>query len=341
MKTGLKGAIGIALSALLSWWTLRDVSLGTVAQELARSSVPLFLASAVCATLIFPLRARRWRTILHPVAPNLPFMPLWRSTAIGMMVNNLVPARAGEIARAYALTRETSVPFATSIASLAVDRLFDMLILLLLAVAAVFDPAFPRDAQIGGQSLGNLAQGSIVFVALLIGALYCLAFFPSQLVRAFELFARSVSPKIEEKGKAALVRFSEGLSVLKSPRRFGAVFGWTLAHWLLNAFAFWLGFKAVGIDLPFSAAVFLQTLIAVGVAVPSAPGFFGFFEKLATVGLGIYGVGATQATSWAIGFHILSFIPITVIGLYYFTRLGLRLREIGNAGALPAPEPAA
>jgi len=338
MKTGLKGAIGIALSAVLLWWTLREVSIGTVIGELSRSNPLLFLASAICATLIFPLRARRWRTILHPVAPNLPFGPLWRSTAIGMMVNNLVPARAGEIARAYALTRETTVPFATSVASLAVDRLFDLLILMLLAVAAVLDPAFPRDAEIAGQSLGTLAQGSIVIGIVLVGLLYCLAFFPLQLVRAFELFARRVSPRIEERGKQALVRFSEGLSVLKSPRRFSAVFGWTLAHWLLNAFAFWLGFKAVGIELPFSAAVFLQTLIAVGVAVPSAPGFFGVFEKIATVGLGIYGIGATQATSWAIGFHILSFIPITIMGLYYFTRLGLRFREISNQGAGPVPQ---
>ena len=206
-----------------------------------------------------------------------------------------------------------------------------MLVLLLLAVAAFLDPAFPRDATIAGQSLGDLARGSIVLVFFLLAALYSLAFFPSQLVRAFEIFARRVSPALEEKGKSALLRFSEGLSVLRRPGRFVSVLLWTIAHWLLNAFAFWLGFEAVGIDLPFSAALFLQTLIAVGVALPSAPGFFGFFEKLATVGLAIYGVGATQATSWAIGFHILSFIPITLIGLWYFARLGLHLKEIDSA----------
>jgi len=336
VKTGLRGAVGIALSALLLWWTLRDVSMAVVMRELANSSWPLFLASTICATLTFPLRARRWKTILHPVAPDQPLGPLWRSTAIGMMVNNLVPARAGEIARAFALTRETSVPFATAVASLAVDRLFDVLVLLLLAVIAFLDPAFPRGAQIAGQSLGGLAQGSVVLVTLLVVVLYCLAFFPSQLVGAFELFARRVSPRVEERGKAALVRFSDGLSVLKNPGQFIAVLAWTVAHWLVNALAFWIGFKAVGLDLPFSAALFLQTLIAVGVALPSAPGFFGFFEKLATVGLGIYGVGADQATSWAIGFHILTFIPITAIGLWYFTRLGLRFKEISGAGGTSA-----
>jgi len=331
LKPSWRSVIGIALSAVLLWWTLRDVSIARVWNELAHANLPLFLGSALCATLIFPLRAFRWRTILQPVAPDQPLGALWRSTAIGMMANNIFPARAGEIVRAYALTRQTEVPFATSIASLAVDRLFDMLVLLLLAVAAFLDPAFPREATVAGQSLGSIAEGSIVFVLGLLVALYTLAFFPRQMVRAFEIFARRISPALEERGKAVLLKFSEGLSVLRHPGRFSAVLAWTVAHWLLNALGFWLGFKAVGMTLPFSAALFLQTLIAVGVALPSAPGFFGVFEKFATVGLAIYGVGATQATSWAIGFHILSFIPITSIGLWYFVRLGLHLSDVNTA----------
>jgi glycosyltransferase 2 family protein len=328
MKFSWKGALGIVLSVVLLVWTLRGVSLAAVWTELERSNLLLFLASAVAATLIFPLRAFRWRIILEPVAPGLPIGPLWRSIAIGAMANNLIPARAGEIARAYAVTRETPVSFASALASLAVDRLFDMVVLLGLGLAAVLDPTFPRGARVAGQTLGHLAQGSIVLVILLVGGLYLLAIFPSQLVRAFEIFARRVSPTVEERGKSALLRFSAGLSVLKSPGRFLAVLAWTTAHWLMNALAFWLGFLAVGIHLGFSGALFIQLLIAMGVALPSAPGFFGVFEKLATVGLAIYGVSATAATSWAIGFHILSFIPITVIGIYYVSRLGLTFREL-------------
>ncbi len=335
MKFNWKSAIGIALSVALLVWTLRGVSLAAVWVELERSNLWLFLASAVAATLIFPLRAIRWRIILEPVAPGLPLAPLWRSIAIGGMANNLIPARAGEIARAYALTRETSVSFASSLASLAVDRLFDMVGLLALGVIAVFDPSFPRDARVAGQSIGHLAQGSLVLVVLLLGALYMLAIFPSQLVRAFEIFARRVSPTVEERGKSALLRFSAGLSVLKRPGRFIVVLAWTIAHWLMNALAFWLGFLAVGIHLGFSAALFLQLLIALGVALPSAPGFFGVFEKLATVGLAIYAVSPTAATSWAIGFHVLSFIPITVIGIYYFSRLGLSFRELSAQSETP------
>jgi hypothetical protein len=60
-------------------------------------------------------------------------------------------------------------------------------------------------------------------------------------------------------------------------------------------------------------------------------GFLGVFEAAARTGLTVYGVNATQATSWAIGFHLLSFIPITVMGAIYFARLGLHFGELAGA----------
>jgi uncharacterized protein (TIRG00374 family) len=111
--------------------------------------------------------------------------------------------------------------------------------------------------------------------------------------------------------------------------------GWTLAHWLLNALGFWLAFKAVGITAPFSAALFLQAFIALGTAVPALPGFFGVFEYMSVQGLSVYGVSQQQAATWAIGYHLFSFVPITLIGAYYFARLGVRLRDLQ-----PSPEPA-
>lgn len=318
----------MALSVGLLWWTLHGVSLGRVAQELERANPWLFAIATVFATLIFPLRARRWRTILDPVFARLPFDPLWRATAIGMMVNNVVPARAGEVARAYVLTRETQVPFATSIASLAVDRVFDAIVLLLLAFTAVLDPSFPQGVSIGGQSVQRWAIGGAALVGILVGLLYALVFFPAELIRLFELFARRLSPKLEARGRAALETFAQGLSVLRSPGHFLAVFLWTVVHWLCNGLGWWISMRAVGIRVPFTAALLLQALVALGVAVPAAPGYFGVFETVGVLGLGIYGVPAALATSWALGFHILSFLPITLIGVFYSTRLGFNLRDL-------------
>jgi uncharacterized protein (TIRG00374 family) len=245
------------------------------------------------------------------------------------MANNVAPARAGEFARAYALSRETPrIPFSSAFASLAVDRIFDAFVVLLLMLAAMFDPAFPRGQLVAGQPVGNwVGSGTMVAVAVL-GVLYLIVFFPARLVALYERFARRVAPRFEERGRHALLAFAAGLGVLRNPGRFAAVFAWTLAHWLLAGLAFWLGFKAVGIAAPVSGAYFLQGLIAIGVAVPSAPGFFGVFEALSKAGLGVYGVDPTRAVSWAIGHHLLSFIPITLIGIYYFARLGLHFRDI-------------
>ncbi|MEO8945776.1 MAG: lysylphosphatidylglycerol synthase transmembrane domain-containing protein [Gemmatimonadaceae bacterium] len=328
MKKHFRAALGLAISAVLLWWVLREVSITTVLHELSQSNPWLFAIATVCSTLIFPLRARRWRTILDPIYPKLPFGPLWRATAIGMMVNNVVPARAGEVARAYVLTRETPVPFPTSIASLAVDRVFDAIVLLLLAFLSVLDPRFPSGSSIGGVSVAHWAIGGVALVGGAVILLYALVFFPAHLIRLFELFARRLSPKIEERGKAALVTFSAGLSVLRSPKHFAAVMGWTIAHWLMNALGWWIAMVAVGIHAPFSAALLLQAMVAMGVAVPAAPGYFGVFEKVAVLGLAIYAVSPSLATSWALGFHILSFLPITIFGAVYAARLNLNLKQL-------------
>jgi uncharacterized protein (TIRG00374 family) len=332
MKFGWRGALGILLSVLLLVFTLRGVDFGDVARALRASSIPLFLLATFAGTLIFPLRARRWKIILAPIDEHIPFAPLWRATAIGMMVNNVLPARAGELARAFAITREyPRIPFSASFASLAVDRLFDAFVVLSLMMLAMLDPAFPRGERVAGQLVSHwLAWGAIVAAVGLL-AVYLIVFFPQHIVRLYQRLARRLAPRLEERGKNVLLAFASGLSVLRSPRRFVAVLAWTVAHWVLNAFAWWIACKAVGIDVPFSSSFVLQGLIAIGVAIPSAPGFFGVFEALGREGLGLYGVDPTLAVTWAIGYHLLSFIPITLIGAYYFVRLGLHFRDLGAA----------
>lgn len=336
MRIDWKGALGIALSAALLWWALRGESLGPVWAAVRDADWRLWLASTAAATLIFPLRSLRWRVILAPAVGPVPNGPLWRATAVGMMANNVLPARAGELARAYALTREVPrVSFAASLASLAVDRAFDALVLLLLLFAAPLDPAFPAGARVYGQSVPALARGGVVLVAVMLGGLYALVAFPAGVERLFRAVARRLVPRAEARGAGALRAFADGLGVLRHPGRFLAVFGWTLAHWLLAAWSLWLGFRAVGIAAPFTAALFLNSVSSFGTALPSSPGFFGVFESVSKVCLQVYGVPATLAVSWALGYHILTFIPITVIGAVYAVRLGLSVRDL-TGGAAPA-----
>jgi uncharacterized protein (TIRG00374 family) len=334
---GWRGALGIVLSALLLWWALRGVDLRDVWREVRSANALRLAAMVAVSTLIFPLRVPRWRIILDPVEPNVPAGALWRAIAIGMMVNNVVPARAGELARAYALTREVPrVPFSASFASLAVDRVFDALVVLVLLLVAMLDPFFPADSRVAGQPVANWAGSGVIVLVAAVVVLYFVVMLPERLVGWYALVARRLSPRLERRGRDALLAFAGGLGVLRRPGRFGAVLAWTVLHWLVNALAFWIGFRAVGIRAPFSAALFLQGIIAIGVAVPAAPGFFGVFEALAKAALGTYGVDPTRAVSWAVSYHLLTFVPITTLGAVYFVRLGLHFRELQRPAAAAA-----
>ncbi|MEX2154868.1 MAG: lysylphosphatidylglycerol synthase transmembrane domain-containing protein [Gemmatimonadaceae bacterium] len=322
MKIPWRGAIGLALTVLLLWWVFHDVKWAELWLDVRTADPVLVFIAIVVGTMIFPLRAVRWRPILDPIAPNLPYGKLWRATAMGMMANNVLPARAGELVRAYALSRDTTVPFSAAFASLVVDRLFDAVIVLLLLVVAMLDPSFP-----GGVSAATYA-GTLVLVIAVGAALYGIVFFPDRLIRLYELFARRVAPRFEERGRLMLRSFADGLSVLRHPKRFAVVFLWALLHWLTAVFSFWIMFRAMGIDVPFTAALLVQGLIVIGVAAPSTPGFFGVFEFFAVMGLKLYGVEENLAAAWALSYHVLSLIPITVIGAYYLARSRLHLGEL-------------
>ncbi len=324
-----KGWLGIALSIVLLWWTLRGVSLPVVWDVLRHSNLLLFVASTLVSTCIFPLRARRWQTILAPTAGVLPFGALWRSTAIGIMVSNIFPFKAGEFARPLALTREQPrVRLSTALASLAVDRIFDAIVVFAMMFSAMLDPVFPLGVTLGGRSVPQLAAGAVVVVVILLVLCYVMVLQPARSMRVVYSLAHRIIPKHE----ATIVHFVQhaigGLAVLKDSRRFLAVLAWAIVHWLVNAFGIYLGLLAVGIDVPVSAAFFLQGVLGLAASIPSAPGFFGTFEAFATVGLGVYGVPSNLAVSWAIGYHLLTFIPITAFGALYAARLGVSMSSL-------------
>jgi uncharacterized protein (TIRG00374 family) len=339
MKFGWRGALGFALSAGALWWTLHDQDLGLVWAVLAKSSIALWIACTATATAIFPLRARRWQALLAPVAGRLPLSSLWHATAVGMMVNNVAPARAGEFARAFALSRaEPKVKFTAAFASLAVDRLFDGTVVLLLMLIALLDPAFQaRNADSTGLLVSMRLAAAFLTVVLV--ALATLTFAPNRLFALYDATAMRLAPGIGAKVRGLLEGFASGLGVLREPKLMAEVFFWTVLHWLCNGLAFWLGFKALGIEAGFTAALLLQGIVAIGVAVPSSPGFFGLFEGAAKLGLGLYGVEDKVAVSFGLGFHILSYIPITVLGAWSLSRLDLHFADFSapRESAPPAP----
>ena len=288
------------------------------------------MLSIALATLTFPARAVRLRLMLERSAGSVALYPVWQATAIGFMANNILPARGGEVARAYAAARLVPTRFTTVLGALAVERIFDGLVIVFLLSAAVVDPGFRATAAIGGRNVSAMAAwaGGVFIVAL--GMLFAMVHAPSG---ALALAGRVLRRLLPERAADLIVglarNFIEGLSILRAPRDFGLVLAWSFAVWLINGLAFYTGFLAFGMDgLPFSSALLLQGVVAIGVAIPSSPGFFGLFEYASRAGLGLYGVAATSAVSFAVGIHLGWFVPITVIGLWTLARANLSLSDL-------------
>jgi uncharacterized protein (TIRG00374 family) len=313
------------------------VSLAAVWNEIRTARPGWLLLAAGTATLTFPIRTVRWRYLLRDQGAVLPVPPLWHATAIGFMANNLIPARAGEVARAYAAHALTGVRFTTAFASIAVERVFDGLFLVGLLVAGFLAGGFTTDAAVQGVPLSRIALGGAgLFGSVFVVAL-AVVWQPAVTRRlAHALFQRLLPGRWADRILVLVDGALDGLSALRAPGRLGAVLVWSLVLWLTNAASFTLAFVAFGLSLPWGAALVLQGLLAFGVAVPSTPGYFGVFEGVTRAALTLYGVRASSAVSLAIGYHITGFVPITALGLASLWVANLHLRDLRGQVTPPA-----
>jgi len=316
-------------------WALHGVDARALLDHLRRANLWLMLATITLATGVFPIRAMRWRLMLRDASgAPLPLGPLWHATAIGFMANNLLPVRAGELARAYAARQGASVRFTTALASIAVERVFDGLTLVALFTLAFLAPSFPRDATIGGVRLAGLARaGAALFAGILVVGLFVVQR-PAPWIALLGRVAHGVLPAgLADRVTQLAEGLVAGLDVLKRPGRFLGVAAWSLVLWLVNAAAFAVCFRAFGLPVPPEAALVLQGVIGFGVALPSSPGFVGVFEAATRGTLALYGVDATRAVSYAVAYHVGTFIPITLLGLASLSRMRLHLAELRSAPA--------
>lgn len=328
-----RAIVGIAISAALLWWVLKDVDAAEVWAEMRRAHPGWLLLATFVAVSTMAIRALRWKPILAPVA-DATLHARFSSVMIGFMVNNVVPARAGEFARAYALSRQAPVGAASAFGSLVVARIFDGLTVVAILAVSVAWPTFPALGGLG-ETIERMATLGLVLPLGLVGVLVVMVRRPVASVATAERCARILPQSLRRPVVDALEAFLSGVRVLRDPRLLAEISAWSVALWLVNSLSFWLAFRAFGIDVPFIGAMFLQSLVSLVVAVPSAPGFFGLYQWAATVGLeGVWGVAETPAAAFAIGFHIAAFIPVTVIGLWYAWRLGFSWRDVGASEEL-------
>ena len=327
----LAGIVGAALAIALLLWALRGVHLGEVVRQI-RDADPWPLAlGVVFATLTFPMRLVRWRLLLRSeTGAPLPAKPLWHAIAIGFMANNLLPFRAGELVRTLAATKLSGVRFTAAISSIAVERVFDGLACVALLGVGLLTSDLPPGVMVGGISLARAAQ---VAGFLSIGALAAagaVVAFPA----AAERLIRRILPvgRMTERLISVIEGIRQGLASLRSPALLIGVSLWSLALWLVNALAFYVSFAAFDIPVGFGGALLLQGVVVIGISVQLTPGFVGQFEAAIVAALALYGISNHVASSYAIAFHGVTFIPITLAGAWSLARTPVALSDLRGAG---------
>jgi uncharacterized protein (TIRG00374 family) len=332
MKNRLRALVGVALTAFFLWLALRGVKWREVGEHLRGANYLLLLAAVVVSTLGMHVRAMRWKSLLEPVRRDVPFLPRIAGTFIGFGANNLLPARIGEFARAVVCARVGAMPVSSVFASLVIERVFDGLVCVGFLFAAMAMPGFPTGRDVGGVNPLHAAR-FVAAAALLAGAvLVAMAFRPRESAAVAERVTRVLPRPLRRLLLDSLHAFLAGLAVLRSPRLLAVSTAWAIVQWLFLGSSFLLAFRAFGITEPgFVGAMFLQSLIALAVSIPTAPGFFGIWEATARYGLGLWGVDETRAVSFAIGFHLAGWLSVTGIALWYVWRLGLSWRELRGA----------
>lgn len=331
-RRALSAILGIALSAGLLLWALRGVDLSEVGERLrAARALPLMIA-AVLATLTFPLRVFRWRLLLRREDGGpLPAMPLWHAVAIGFMANNLLPFRAGELVRVFAATRLTGTAFTAVLSSVAVERIFDGLAVVALLSFGLIASDLPSGVTVGGVSVANAAQ--------ITGALAGAALVAAALVVAFPLAAENLVRRLLPAGRitewvvAIIEGIRQGLSALRSPSRLAGTVFWSLAIWMLNALGFWVAFAAFGISVDYAAGLVLQGIVVVGISVQFAPGFVGQLEAAIVAALALYGIPNNVASSYAIAYHAVTFLPIVLLGFWSLARSPVAIGDLRRTSA--------
>ena len=327
LKHSLRIAASLALSAVFLWIAVRGVSWSETKTALGSARLGYVVPIFVMAIVSLYCRALRWGVLLKPLA-RVPPGSLFSATAMGFAANMLLPLRAGEVLRPWLLARKERLRLAPVMATVAVERLFDMATLLLFfGVATLTLPLPPEWRRYGWVFLAT-------FIVFLVG-LGLLLRFPHSTVAALDKVLTPLPSTVSAPVLHGVHHFTDGLGSLKSVAAIALAVAYSLAVWLTLSVTFGLGLSALDLPVPkIRGALSLTTMVAIAVAVPGGPGFIGMFQVGCEVGLAVYGIGKSLAFSYSVLVHVLQFASTVLPGLYFFLRENLTLSELRTEASI-------
>jgi glycosyltransferase 2 family protein len=302
-------ALGIALSALAIVLLARSIDIAAAMRALSRASLGWVVVGTLVTLGGYYLRAIRWREILAPrTQPSM--ARLFSATMVGFLAINTLPARLGELVRAYVLARTERIPTATVLGSLAVERILDMAMLGIFWALSLLIAPIPEWFRWSGYATIGIG-GAIALVLWGLHATRGHAGWSEG--RLIALLPKRLGGMISK----GIPAFGAGLQVFGRPKLMAKAGAWSIVAWVVSASVFLLVGLSLGLTIPVGAIFLLTFVVCLGISLPSSPGFIGVMEGACVMGLSVFGVSGPEALAFAILYHITQLVPPLVLGTYF------------------------
>lgn len=342
MKRALQVIIGVLVAVVLMGLLLRGVAWSDLFASLEKMRWGWLLLAQVPIWASFFLRIQRWAYVVRAVHPAK-FRAMFSSTQLAFLVNFTIGMRLGELVRPLVLSRLTRMTFAKAMAVNALDRVNDLigLIVVMLIGVVAFRPdhdivldkgvfGLKNPLTIPKSIIVNGGEGSAVALGGVLAALVMIYLNQRLMLRITDAVLGVVSKKLAAWACHMIAQFAEGLHVFRNVADMTKSILYSLATWACFLLAYALLFQAFDLTWPWYAVFIVQMILAFFVSAPGVPGMVGQFHMPIVVGMlmTIPNVALSDCIALAIVAHASNMIPITVLGIYALWREGLSLTEL-------------
>ena len=318
----VRGVVIVVILAALVWFA-RTVHWNEVWRVMRTTSLPLLIAAIAVNLASLVLKGVRWWIFLRPVGVDS--LPLAiRASFTGAALNNILVANSGEAARVILVARTAKVPSERVLATLALERLFELIgYVLLLSFAVSFLPLPPELKK-----LRPVAIGSLVGVAVL---LWYLVKHPGGPELQPEVGGGGWSQRLKRYGKG----FLQTMATISTGKRFAASLVISVLVWALQVATYQLTARAAHFDISIVGTIAARLAVNIGFGARATPGNVGVFQMAYAVTAAAFGMDKDQATGVAFLIQIQQILPVTIIGL--LASPGILTSWRGSDPASPPP----
>jgi uncharacterized protein (TIRG00374 family) len=315
---------GVSLVALIiAVW---GVDLKAFLEVLSRAAVVLLLPAYGLQLAGIAARARGWNTLL---GPKVGYRRAFAAINEGYLLNNILPFRLGELARAY-LVGHDGLGASRALGSIVVERVMDVSIAvlsILVTMPLLAPPAWATRVAAG--------VGAVV-VVLLIGLL------AAARTRGTWLGWLSRLPSALGRRLAEIAtRFLLGVDEARAGGRLPQAFLWLVLGWACAWVQLWLYLHMFGATGGLAVAVFCMGVIALGGAVPSSPGAVGVYELAGVAALTFLGYPRPVSLGVVLAGHLVQYSLVLLLGGIFLAREGRSLGDLARAARGLIVRPAA